>query len=855
MSAAEHELLGKQRAIKRLGRYSVRNVNKREKRLTTTVCSLQKTCDNFEEDKADSHARIQALQIHTEHIRKKLQDSEKGRQNCKSKLISAQKTMSKLRKQKTMSIVMDNYNSDCTESETTVEPEAPALGTPADEEEGDNSKFITREEDGKIFLPHVRECVVELLGLEVSTKNVAPVIQSVLKHMAKIEVPLSDLPKKQTVVNISDSAQYLLRHMYTDKIEQSTNVGIKKDGTKKQGTKIMTSTITLDTGEDLHLGFQLVARETGASIAERIKDQLKELQDVCHKESDGEGNSTNTFLTEIMKKLSYFMSDRAANEGKADDILREWRDSVLAETGNAEEKTTVHSLHCLAHVLLGFVYHGNKEFKKQHDELAVSDIKLGREKSSVYARYQFDFAPIRVTRMASEVLGPMPDEKSGVHNKWHAHLRVLGKKSLIQHFKDNRFNATYECAAAVLHHHSDIISLMDKLESLNLKIRSVKEDLEDSRVHSMVHAFALVYVKLTGPFWDLCVSKSVQYLDLFKYVQLMADALKHWVDDPMKMLTETEPVFPDFSHDTTGPFWNAAVAPPADEGFFRRTLQSILKGMQNCVNLQLSSFLPGGKYGCLQEEKEVQRTKGSGLNNLSSERCFGSLDASMSKRRHASLHYHSSMNMLKTSRGRFQNWLASKGEMERGNLWKHAGRNGRKMRERHRQEERNQLQTEERELQEESARKQQKLMKKATQQVSAKKTSKSKAKKTKPRHSRSASATATEIPARNIAEPQLSDWVAVGYDNGWYPGYITALQSDSCVEVKFMHPTSISGHYKFPDPEDIAAVDIPFIFACPIDSPLLNSSGRVYILQTAMALQQDYLAFKLRCLFDSPSLV
>ena len=89
MSAAEHELLGRQRAIKRLGRYSVRNVNKREKRLTTTVCSLQKTCDDLEEDKADSHARIQALQIYTEYIRKKLQDSEKGIQNCNTKLISA----------------------------------------------------------------------------------------------------------------------------------------------------------------------------------------------------------------------------------------------------------------------------------------------------------------------------------------------------------------------------------------------------------------------------------------------------------------------------------------------------------------------------------------------------------------------------------------------------------------------------------------------------------------------------------------------------------------------------------------------------------------------------------------------
>ena len=158
----------------------------------------------------------------------------------------------------------------------------------------------------------------------------------------------------------------------------------------------------------------------------------------------------------------------------------------------------------------------------------------------------------------------------------------------------------------------------------------MKEDLDDSRIHSMVHASALAYVKLTGLFWDLCDSKPVQYLDLFKYVQLMADALKRWVDDPMKMLTETEPVFPDFSHNTTGPSWSAAVAPPpppppppppqADEGFFTRTLQSILKGMQNCVNLQLSSFLPGGKYGCQQEEKEAQRTNGSGLNNLTSER-------------------------------------------------------------------------------------------------------------------------------------------------------------------------------------------------------------------------------------------
>ena len=57
--------------------------------------------------------------------------------------------------------------------------------------------------------------------------------------------------------------------MYAEKIEDSTNVGIQKDGTKKQGIKIMTSSITLDTGEDLHLGFQRVAREINCRTHQR----------------------------------------------------------------------------------------------------------------------------------------------------------------------------------------------------------------------------------------------------------------------------------------------------------------------------------------------------------------------------------------------------------------------------------------------------------------------------------------------------------------------------------------------------------------------------------------------------------
>ena len=52
--------------------------------------------------------------------------------------------------------------------------------------------------------------------------------------------------------------------------------------------------------------------------------------------------------------------------------------------------------------------------------------------------------------MALEILSPLGDEKSGVRGKWLAHCRQLEKKSLIQFFKDNRFSATFKCAAIVL---------------------------------------------------------------------------------------------------------------------------------------------------------------------------------------------------------------------------------------------------------------------------------------------------------------------------------------------------------------------------------------------------------------------
>ena len=51
------------------------------------------------------------------------------------------------------------------------------------------------------------------------------------------------------------------------------------------------------------------------------------------------------------------MSDRAANEQKANELLNSWRQQMLQDSDREVDTNTVHSFYCLAHTLLGFEYY------------------------------------------------------------------------------------------------------------------------------------------------------------------------------------------------------------------------------------------------------------------------------------------------------------------------------------------------------------------------------------------------------------------------------------------------------------------------------------------------------------------
>jgi hypothetical protein len=91
-----------------------------------------------------------------------------------------------------------------------------------------------------------------------------------------------------------------------------------------------------------------------------------------------------------------------------------------------------------------------------------------------------------------------------------------------------------------------------------------------------------------------------------------------------------------------------------------------------------------------------------------------------------------------------------------------------------------------------------------------------------------------------VPKLQVYDWVAVSYDNGWYPGQVVQIADDDTVIVNFIHPCSLVGQYKYPSTKDTVPVKRHFIFACPLEPSVPKSGGRIFHLPKSQELTSAF---------------
>ena len=312
---------------------------------------------------------------------------------------------------------------------------------------------------------------------------------------------------------------------------------------------------------------------------------------------------------------------------------------------------------------------------------------LGRDAIGKFVMFRSsgESAASRYVRTACDVLGPRGDEKNGCRIQWEAYCsEVVNEHSKITSFRMNRFNNYFHGAASLFYHRNHILDfLVNYKTDLNLKIESVLYDCQSEELQTFIRSLGIIYYGITGPFWNM-LHGNVQYVDLYLYVQRMLQCFREWSEDASPLLVGAC-IWPEFGEPESNITASLYSQSDLDE-LTQKTLEKIMVSFIEVTERQLADFLPDGKYGAQPSDQLREEMQHCKLTNLISEYDFGDLDYSQFRRRNASLHYHSGVQMVKRNKT-ISGWLVSKSEQEQSRLMQLARDKSGELRHRHRQAE------------------------------------------------------------------------------------------------------------------------------------------------------------------------
>lgn len=513
-------------------------------------------------------------------------------------------------------------------------------------------RLIMREPNSNKFTKDVTKCAISLIGqAEVSGKNCGSVIDIVVRNLFHIKLDRKDLPSERSSLRFADKGHVLAKCQLAETLLTSANVDLHSDGTSRDHNKVVGHQLSTDAGLVLSCGFIPVCKEDTNTLVDIAYNLLTELSELYKNDE-----LDDTFHT-MLKHVTGLMSDRASVMKAFNKSFNDRRNVALGVNENVE------FLHCNAHFLLGLSSATEKILKLWEKS---QEQKIGRDKVDKFKRFtSSESSGSRYIRTACDILGPRGDEKNGCKDSWEAFCDLQELKSTVTSFKGNRFNNLFQAAASLHHHRTDImIFLKDYMPALNLKQDSVLYDASCQSVDAMTVSLGIVFHKITGPYWIL-IGSDVQYLDFFQHVMEMYEALAKWELDATEMVDEgSQPLFKMALQNNVLSSLYVEMEPK--KAMVLDILQKLCAAYKDVVQRQLVDFLPEGRYHNIQDEEQRQKMKHSKITNLLGEECFGDLDFSIFKRRHASLHHHSTINMLK--RNDTLNWFEAKSKSEQERL-------------------------------------------------------------------------------------------------------------------------------------------------------------------------------------------
>ncbi|GFO35080.1 hypothetical protein PoB_006158500 [Plakobranchus ocellatus] len=517
-------------------------------------------------------------------------------------------------------------------------------------DDDDDKEIKLKEERFNQFSDNVRLTYMTLQGeANVAASNCTKVVQIVAKNMFNTNLTYSELPSCSAALNFADEAHHLAKYQVVESVRKCNHFTLATDGTSRQKKHFIERHILLDDGTPMSVGFTEIASDDAQTLLEKTIDMF---HDLCEVYNSSEVVDKEKLFKEIVGKMKCLMSDRASVMKLFDKKVAEFKNNLLGDDAST------HFLFCNAHFLLG-LSKATEDAIKEIEIAAVSesDTSLGRDASIVFSNFSnsSESAVCRLVRLTAEVLGPRGDEKSGCREEWLAYCSSLGKKSTFTSFRSNRFNNLFENASAVVFHHKDVFSfLLDHCSHSNLKLKSIIADLQDSRILNIVAAMSLFHALFSAPYWSL-MNSSESYGQFPQYVSKMKTSLEIWCE-PLFELTAAKSVFENFLSDSTFILDFINSLPGAAKDSVLSSFKLISQHCYTVLKRQLCDFLDGGPFAGVLNDEVQSVLNTCPLTNLIGERMFGDLDFDMSKRRHASTHLRTTINMWKHNKT--SKWIA-----------------------------------------------------------------------------------------------------------------------------------------------------------------------------------------------------
>ncbi len=482
---------------------------------------------------------------------------------------------------------------------------------------------------GGRYTNDIRRVYQELIGLGVSASKIESIVRSVLEGLGK---KVDRLPGETVAKRMTYECRALAWMQLSEEIERCENVTLQSDGTTKYGRHYGAFDLSVSGGRVYTLGMRDMAAGDSASTLGLLKEVLGDVAGM-------KGGDISASVQRMFASMKNTMSDRAASEKKFNELLHDYRASILPNVvsdwneleGNEREKLMrMNNFFCGMHFVVGLAEQAEASLKVW-EELVFGDECVGASALGGGKNWKNESGTMRLVRTVCKAVQDRGCEKSGKPVVFREFLRMNFGMNVVPlaPFKGNRFNIAFHNGAGVYSLYPQLCEFFDEVKDENKLMKAVNADLNVKQYVAGVRALGLIDKLVTVPLWKVTERREhVQGMSA-RYDGMLEKFVK-WSQDASDVLRGNDCVFGDVDVHRDWVF-DSLVRECDLDGMTKQILEVLFASFVKKTRMLLCDQLAGGVNADMDVDR-MSETESVPKTNVGPERDFGMLDSLMRAR-------------------------------------------------------------------------------------------------------------------------------------------------------------------------------------------------------------------------------